>query len=68
MGFLFGAPKVDTPTPARMPASDDENVRAARARQRRNIFERTGRSSTVLTQDTAGDNMQSYSRSLLGSA
>lgn len=69
MGFLFPTqPKAAEPT--RMPTTNDATVRAAQARQRRNIFDRSGRSSTVLTKDSAGGSpgTSSYQNSLLGQA
>jgi hypothetical protein len=67
MGFLFGGGSQPSEPATRMPASNDAVVRAAQQRQRRNIFGRTGRSSTVLTQNNGGGT-QSYTNSLLGSA
>lgn len=69
MGFLFGGGDSQRrEAPTRMPASGDAVVRAAQQRQRRNIMSRSGRSSTVLTQNAGSGGTQSYTNSLLGSA
>jgi hypothetical protein len=69
MGFLFGGGGQSKAEPvARMPASNDAVVRASRARQRKDILGRGGRSSTVLTQQPGTGGTQSYTNSLLGSA
>lgn len=69
MGFLF--PKQQVASPTRMPAGEDAVVRAAEARQRRSMMDRTGRTSTVMTsQPNSGTaaGTQSYQNSVLGSA
>lgn len=70
MGFLFGGQQQRSQPVQRMPTSNDAVVRAARERTRRNVMDRTGRTSTVLTSDAAssGAGTQSYTNSLLGSA
>lgn len=70
MGFLFGNQQQKTAAPTRMPTTNDAVVRAAQSRQRRSILGRSGRSSTMLTQDgsSAPGGTQSYTNSLLGQA
>lgn len=56
MGDLFGSPKVESPPvpempkPATMPEVDDEKARAERRRRLAALQQRSGRASTVLTQ------------------
>lgn len=69
MGFLFGGGERAAPNPTRMPAANDAATRAARARQRRSILGRSGRSSTIMTQERGNTGgTQSYTNSLLGQA
>ncbi|MBZ9807687.1 hypothetical protein [Mesorhizobium sp. ESP-6-2] len=69
MGFLF--PKAPKPAEAaRMPTPEDTSVVAAEDRQRRQIAQRSGRASTVLSRPSGGASAgtTSYGNSLLGSA
>jgi hypothetical protein len=68
MSFLFG--KKPQPTPAvRMPVQQDKESVAAARRQKQNISERSGRSSTFLGQRQTGEaGVSSYKNSLLGQA
>ena len=66
MSGLFGK-KPKEPEPVRMPVQDDVESRAAAERKRREINERGGRASTVLTRRTKGDaGTATYGNSLLG--
>lgn len=67
MSGLFGK----TPKPAdpvRMPVEGDTATKAAEERQRRAIAQRSGRSSTKLSQRSGEAGTSSYSNTLLGSA
>lgn len=70
MGALFGGGDKPAPVkPVRMPVANDIADRNAAARERRNIGERSGRSSTIMTRPngaTAGTT--AYTNSLLGQA
>ena len=71
MGFLFPKqPTPEAPKPVRMPVSNDAQVKAAAARERRNIGERAGRTSTIMTRTppAGGFGTASYGNSLLGQA
>lgn len=55
MGALFGGPKIkqpEAPKPVRMPTQDDPDVLAAAQRTRAAALSRTGRLSTILTDQT----------------
>lgn len=68
MGALFGD-KPEKPKPVRMPVAGDVAERNAAARERRNIGERSGRSSTIMTRPTgATAGTTAYTNSLLGQA
>jgi hypothetical protein len=55
MGNLFGGPKTPPPPPVvRMPAATDPSILAAGQRARADVLRRTGRFSTILS-----DNLQS---------
>ena len=69
MGGLFGGDKPKPAEPVRMPVPDDTASLAAADRQKRQIAQRTGRASTVLSRRTGGEaGTSSYGNSLLGSA
>lgn len=68
MSALFGS-KPKAPDQVRMPVQDDAEARAAAERQRRSIFARNGRSSTVMSRGGGGEaGTRAYGNSLLGQA
>lgn len=70
MSFLFGGGSsgVTPPKTATMPSANGTLARAAAARQRRDIFGRAGRSSTMLTRRDGEAGTSAYRNSLLGQA
>lgn len=68
MGNLF-KDDVEKPKPVRMPVANDVAERNAASRERRNIGERSGRSSTIMTRPNAAPaGTAAYQNSLLGQA
>lgn len=66
MSGLFGK-KPKEPEPVRMPVPEDAESRAAAERKRREVSERGGRASTVMTRRKTGDaGTSAYGNSLLG--
>lgn len=65
MGGLFKKPK--SPAPTRMPVPNDTDEQAAEDRKRQQIMSRSGRASTILSNDNGGSaGTRAYSNSLLG--
>ncbi|RUV59648.1 hypothetical protein EOA85_11165 [Mesorhizobium sp. M5C.F.Ca.IN.020.29.1.1] len=69
MGNLFGGSKPKPPEPVRMPVPDDTASLAAADRQKRQIAQRTGRASTIMSRNTRSPSeagTQAYTSTSLG--
>ena len=67
MAGLFSRPQqqpLPEPKPVRMPSITDPDILAAAQRTRKAAMKRTGRLSTILTENTAGRVIGSSGRSL----